>query len=157
MKKIYAVILSSVILSFSLSAQALNAKVVSVTGKAEVMKLNTNTWSPLTTETTLSRGDIVSTGFNSEAVLIIKESTIKLASLTRMTIEQLAENEKKEQAQLFIDSGKLTANVKHAENKRTDFKVRSPVSTASVRGTNFTVWATGRIATMWGMFLVSGG
>ncbi len=151
MKKLFAVIISSVLLSFTISAQALNAKVVSVKGKVEVLKANTTAWAPLTEGTTLSRGDIVSTGFNSEAVFAVKESTVTLASLTRMTIEQLTENDKKEQAQFFIDSGKLSASVKHAENKRTDFKVRSPVSTASVRGTFFSVWASGKIAAMLGM------
>ena len=151
MKKLFAVIISSVLLSFTISAQALNAKVVSVKGKVEVLKANTTAWAPLTEGTTLSRGDIVSTGFNSEAVFSVKESKVTLASLTRMTIEQLTENDKKEQAQFFIDSGKLSASVKHAENKRTDFKVRSPVSTASVRGTFFSVWASGKIAAMLGM------
>ena len=141
------------LISFSVSAQAFNAEVISVNGKVEVMK--DNAWKPLTTGEKLSRGDIVSTGFNSEAVISVKESKITLSALTRMTVEQLAENEKKEQAQFFIDSGKLSASVKHAENKRTDFKVRSPVSTASVRGTDFELYATGKAKTKSGMLSTS--
>ncbi|WP_051537794.1 FecR domain-containing protein [Treponema sp. C6A8] len=149
MKKLFSILIISAIFAGFLSAQAISAKVVSITGKVEIMK--GNAWHQAAEGETLVRGDIISTGFNSQAVLNVKDSTITLSALTRMTVEQLAENDVKSQTQLFIDTGKVTANVKHAENKRTDFKVRSPVSTASVRGTNFTVSATGEIATTEGM------
>ena len=154
MKKIIFTIALAGALSFSAAAQqALKATVVSTTGKVEILK--GTSWEPVTKGTELSRGDIISTGFNSEAVLSIKNTTVKLASLTRMTVEQLAENDVKEQAQFFIDTGKVSANVKHAENKRTDFKVRSPVSTASVRGTDFSMRATGKISTNEGIVATS--
>jgi hypothetical protein len=154
MKRIFASFLFIFVFSTLVSAQEkLFAKVESVTGKVEIYK--ENSWRPLTAGTTLSKGDIISTGFNSEAVVSIKDSSVKLSALTRMTVEQLTENDKKEKTQLFIDSGKITASVKHAENKRTDFKVRSPVSTASVRGTNFTFFAIGRIATLFGLVSTS--
>ena len=152
-KLITAVFVLSILTAFSFAQDRIFAKVESVTGKVEIYK--GNAWTPLAAGTSLYKGDIISTGFNSEAVISIKESTVKLAALTRMTVEQLAENDKKEQTQLFIDSGKLTASVKHAENKRTDFKVRSPVSTASVRGTDFTFSAIGRIATTAGLVSTS--
>lgn len=153
MKKSAFAALFALTLSLSLSAEAMTARVLSVSGKVEVLK--DNAWKALSAGDTLLRGDIVSTGFNSEAVIMVKESKITLSPLTRMTIEQLSENQKKEQAQFFIDSGKLSASVKHAENKRTDFKVRSPVSTASVRGTDFELYATGKAKTKKGMLATS--
>ena len=39
-------------------------------------------------------GDVVSTGFKSEAVLSIGESTVTVRALTRLTIEQLYEKNK---------------------------------------------------------------
>jgi len=125
MKKLLTLLIISTGLAFSLSAQAMTAKVISITGKVEVLK--GESWKALAEGETLSRGDIISTGFNSQAVLSIKESVVTLGALTRMTVEKLAENEVKEQTSLFIDTGKLTANVKHSENKRMDFKIRSPV------------------------------
>jgi len=150
MKKLLTLLIISTGLAFSLSAQAMTAKVISITGKVEVLK--GESWKALAEGETLSRGDIISTGFNSQAVLSIKESVVTLGALTRMTVEKLAENEVKEQTSLFIDTGKLTANVKHSENKRMDFKIRSPVSTASVRGTIPTIYAaTGLVESDEGM------
>ena len=153
MKKLIFTAFFALTALFSITGQAMTAQVISLKGKVEVMR--DNAWKPLTEGEKLSRGDIVSTGFNSEAVIMVKESKITLSALTRMTVEQLAENDKKEQAQFFIDSGKLSASVKHAENKRTDFKVRSPVSTASVRGTDFELYATGKAKTSRGMLATS--
>lgn len=154
MKKLLsALFILSVLTVFAYSQEKIFAKVESVNGKVEIYK--GNAWAPLTAGTSLYRGDIISTGFNSEAVISIKDSKVKLAALTRMTVEQLAENDVKEETRLFIDTGKVSASVKHAENKRTDFKVRSPVSTASVRGTDFDFFAIGKIATIFGLISAS--
>ncbi len=154
MKKLLsALFILSVLTVFAYSQEKIFAKVESVNGKVEIYK--GNAWAPLTAGTSLYRGDIISTGFNSEAVISIKDSKVKLAALTRMTVEQLAENDVKEETRLFIDTGKVSASVKHAENKRTDFKVRSPVSTASVRGTDFDFFAVGKIATIFGLISAS--
>lgn len=150
MKKILsAVFILSVFILSAAAQDKVFAKVESINGKVEVYK--GSSWTPLAQGDSLSKGDIISTGFNSEAVISFKDSTVKLSPLTRMTVEQLTSNEKKEQTQLFIDSGKISASVKHAENKRTDFKVRSPVSTASVRGTDFDFFAMGKIMTTSGL------
>ena len=154
MKKLLsAFFLLSVLALSAYSQDKIFAKVEAVSGKVEIYK--GNTWSSLTEGALLNRGDIISTGFNSEAVILIKDSRVKLAALTRMTVEQLAENDVKEETRLFIDTGKVSASVKHAENKRTDFKVRSPVSTASVRGTEFDFFAIGKIATTLGLVSAS--
>lgn len=154
MKKITTVLFVLSVISFANFAQErFAAKVEEVSGKVEIYK--GNSWQSLAQGTELFKGDIISTGFNSEAVISVNESKIKLSALTRLTVEQLTQNDKKEQTQLFIDSGKISANVKHTENKRTDFKVRSPVSTASVRGTDFTFLASGKISTSEGLVSTS--
>lgn len=154
MKKLLsAFFLLSVLALSAYSQNKIFAKVEAVSGKVEIYK--GSAWSSLTEGALLNRGDIISTGFNSEAVILIKDSRVKLAALTRMTVEQLAENDVKEETRLFIDTGKVSASVKHAENKRTDFKVRSPVSTASVRGTEFDFFAIGKIATTLGLVSAS--
>lgn len=113
------------------------AQVVSVSGKAEV--LSGTTWKALSAGDTLKNGDVVQTGFKSGAVLKIKESTINVASLTRMTVEQLSESQDKDNVRVFVKTGKVSSNVQKANGKKVGFTVRTPVATASVRGTEFSV------------------
>ncbi len=139
MKKLTLAVLFS-LLTFA-GLNALEAKVVSVTGKVEQQR--GSSWIAVKQGDTLQKGAVISTGFNSSAVLSVSDSTITVGALTRMTIEQLASNAYKDDTQVFIDSGKISADVKHTEDRRSDFKVRSPVATASVRGTQIGMDAGG--------------
>lgn len=121
---------------------AAEAKVISTKGKVEVQK--EGAWVALAEGDSLEKGALISTGFNSQAVIRMNNNTlVTLAPLTRITIEQLTETDKKEESRLFMDSGNVKFKVSHSTNKRSDFKVRSPVATASVRGTEGVIYATG--------------
>ena len=119
------------------TVSAFEATVVSAKGKAEVLK--GSDWQTLSAGATVSKGDVIQTGFKSEVILKIKESTVTVESLSRLTVEQLAEKSSQDSTRLFLDTGSLKSDVKKSENRRTDFTVRSPVATASVRGTIFAV------------------
>jgi hypothetical protein len=54
-----------------------------------------------------------------------------------MQIQELAEKEGTLSTELFLRVGKVKAEVKSVEGLTQDFKLRSPVSTAAVRGTDF--------------------
>jgi len=118
-------------------AATLNATVVSTKGKAEVQK--GSSWSALSVGSVLSKGDVIQTGFKSELILKIKNTTVTVAPLSRVTIEQLASKSDKDETRLFLDTGSLKSDVKKTEDRRVGFTVRSPVATASVRGTRFGV------------------
>lgn len=133
----------------ALSVCALEAKVISVTGQVEQQR--GSSWIAVKTGDRLQKGAVISTGFNSEATLDINGTKLKVGALTRMTIEQLADNASKDETQVFIDSGKVQADVSHTENRRNSFKVRSPVATASVRGTNIEMYAFGPFSVLDGM------
>jgi hypothetical protein len=79
----------------------------------------------------------VSTGFNSEATLALGRSTVVMKALSRMTVEDLVEREGTVQTGVRLDVGRVSAEVRSAEGVQTDFRVRGPISTASVRGTAF--------------------
>ena len=70
--------------------------------------------------------------------------------MTRITIEQLASNSAKDETSLYLDSGKVKADVKKSGAKKVDFKVSSPVATASVRGTLIEYLANGLMRTLEG-------
>ena len=90
-------------------------------------------------------GDIVSTGFKSEAVISIGESVITVKALTRMTIEQLFEKNKNHVSSVYLDVGSISADVKPVTDKRVGFTVKTPAVTASVRGTAGIVYAYGKV------------
>lgn len=151
MKKsiVFSILLLSLLTFASTAAFALEATVVSVSGKVEVQK--GSEWVAVKAGDVLQKGAVLSTGFKSTAELTIDSSSVSVGPLTRMTIEQLASNNVKSETQLYLDSGKVSANVKKPEGKRVDFKVSSPVATASVRGTEFTMGADGTLYTKSGL------
>ena len=138
MKKL---ILSVLFGLMAFGAFAMQATVVSTKGKAEVQ--NGDTWVALKTGDTLDQGSVIQTGFKSEVVLKIKESTVTVAPLSRLTLQTLAEREGvggakgKDETTIFLDTGSLKSNVQKSSDRRVGFTVRSPVATASVRGTEF--------------------
>lgn len=151
MKKLNKFFAAIFVLAFSIaSANALDAKVISVTGKVEVQS-NGSAWKTLKAGDKISKGSIISTGFKSSAKISIDSTTVDLGPLTRITVEKLASNDAKDETNLFLDTGKVKADVKKNSAKKVDFKVSSPVATASVRGTVVECSADGRIKTTEGL------
>ena len=121
----------------------LDGVVMEVLGKVE--KQVDNSWVALKKGDILVPGDIVSTGFKSEAVISIGESVITVKALTRMTIEQLFEKNKNHVSSVYLDVGSISADVKPVTDKRVGFTVKTPAVTASVRGTAGIVYAYGKV------------
>lgn len=138
MKKL---ILSVILSALAFSSFAMQATVVSTKGKAEVQ--TGGSWIALKAGDTLDQGSVIQTGFKSEIILKIKESTVTVAPLSRITLQTLAEREGlngaqgKDETSIFLDTGSLRSNVQKSADRRVGFTVRSPVATASVRGTVF--------------------
>jgi hypothetical protein len=123
------------LISAALFAQN-QAVITELAGKVEI-RFGTGTWQPARTGLSLSTGTYISTGFNSIAVLDLAGSILQVKPLTRMQIQELAEKEGTLSTELFLRVGKVKAEVKSVEGLTQDFKLRSPVSTAAVRGTEF--------------------
>ncbi len=118
---------------FALSAQA-QAKVLRVSGKVEV-KAPRGAWITARPGMSVSAGSFVATGFKSSARIQLNQATLYVKQLTRLTLEQIARKQNVVTTNLFIRTGSLEADVKRGTEYTHDFKVRSPVSTAAVKGT----------------------
>jgi hypothetical protein len=105
-----------------------------VRGRVEV-KLPAEKWQAAKENMEITKGTIISTGFKSEAVVDLGNAYVTVKPLTRMKLEELLEREDTIQTDIFLNFGKVTAEVKSGEGIRQDFKLKSPVSTAAVRGT----------------------
>lgn len=134
MKKIFTGLFIS-LLTFNVFA--IEAKVISVSGKVQIQK--GSAWVDLKPGDLIKKGDMIQTGFKSEAEIALtssnENSRIKVAPLSRLTIEQLAENAAGDKTSVYLATGSVSSDIKKTADKRAGYTVRSPVATASVRGT----------------------
>ncbi len=106
-------------------------------GKVQVKFGDSSPWTPAEIGQNIPNDTIVSTGFNSKLTLDLGNSTLEVLPLTRMKLEELKESQDTITTSLFLQGGKIKADVGKVEGKTNDFTVKSPVATASVRGTSF--------------------
>ena len=104
-----------------------------IVGKVEIQRPEEG-WIPAAVGMELPLGATISTGFNSQAVLEIGSSVLTLRALTRIRIEELQVRDNVAVTGLSMPVGRIRAEVRSTEGLSTDFRVRSPVSTAAVRG-----------------------
>jgi ferric-dicitrate binding protein FerR (iron transport regulator) len=64
-------------------------------------------------------------------------SVVTVQPLTRLSLEQIQEAADAERVDLYLQTGRIRADVTPPSGGRVDFTVRSPSVTASVRGTSF--------------------
>ena len=129
-------IMLGLLAAVTLSIAAQNAIVGQVSGKVEY-RVGTADWAAVTRGMQLPIRATISTGFGSTAVLNVAGSTIQVAQLTRLTIEQLADSGNTVSTGVFVPVGRVRASVAQTPGRSTDFQVRTAQSTAAVRGTDF--------------------
>jgi hypothetical protein len=131
-----AMLMAILLLAATIVGAQTQAKVRSFTGKVEILSAQ-QAWVPVKAGMSLGMGTTISTGFNSTAVLELGSSVLQVKPLTRLRLNELVAREGTVKTDLFLQVGKISAQVKSAEGLTQDFKVKSPVSTAAVRGTGF--------------------
>jgi hypothetical protein len=112
------------------------ATVEEIDGKVEVREPG-GRWQAAEVGMPVGTGATVSTGFGATAELSIRDSVLTVDPLTRMTVEELIETEGVVKSSLQLNVGRVEADVQTAEGLESEFQVKSPLSTASVRGTVF--------------------
>jgi len=131
----YALAVILLVMSSFLFAEV-SAVVKEVNGKVEI-KSSGGTWKKASAGMKISKGDYISTGFNSQAVLLLGDSQVIVKQLTRMELEKLVEKEGTVSTGLNLRVGRVRAEVKSAKGLKQNFTLKSPISTAAVRGTVF--------------------
>lgn len=129
---------------FHISLFAESATITFVKGKVEVQ--NGSSWSAVTVGQELPESSVVSTGFNSEVRFQYNGTVMALGPLTRVTLEKIANTETKEVVNVFLNTGAVRTKVTHPTNKRVSQTVRNPISVASVRGTDYMFFDSGKVS-----------
>jgi len=150
MKKLFVLIMFFSITVF-LYAENSYAEIISFVGKAEYQE--NSEWKALEQGLKLKQGTIISTGFKSSVVLKIGNSNFTIAPLTRITISKLIENDSNYDTEVKLATGKLKMDVKPVSaGKSSKFTVKSPVATASIRGTSGEFSAGGKLVAYTGIW-----
>ena len=123
MKKIFILALISILGS---SLFGIEARVVSVKGKVQVQR--GAAWIDLKPNDIIRKGEVIQTGFKSEAQLSITSSNQN----SKLTVAPLSGADK---TSVYVTTGSVKSEIKKTEDRRASYTVRGPVATASVRGT----------------------
>jgi hypothetical protein len=108
-----------------------------LSGRVEVKTPGSIEWIPAEADMPVEQATLISTGFKSTSLLALGNSTIIIQPLTRLTLEQIIEQQGNEQVHVYLRTGRVRAEVRFPVRGTTDFTVRSPMATASVSGTVF--------------------
>ena len=131
MKRVFTIIICLLITA---TLFATSGEVIAIKGKVEVQKDGQLRLAQK--GESLDSGVLVSTGFKSELTLKVDGSTIIVQPLTRLRLDEIVKKGDVLSSKVYLDMGSIKANVKAAETKKVSFTVRTPVATASVRGTS---------------------
>jgi hypothetical protein len=121
---------------FDAGAQS-NAVFGTISGKVEIQNPGEQSWQAASAGMEVPIRATISTGFGGRAVLEFGASTLTVRPLTRLRIDELSTQNNVARTNLTMPVGRIRAEVKTTSGTTTDFKLRSPDSTAAVRGTGF--------------------
>ncbi|MDR1909436.1 MAG: FecR family protein [Spirochaetaceae bacterium] len=108
-----------------------------VQGRVEVKAPEDSEWRPAAAGQTVAVSSLISTGFDSTALLALGNSVLAVRPLTRLSIGELSALNGNERTGIELRAGRIRAEVTPPSGGTVDFTVRSPSVTASVRGTIF--------------------
>jgi len=108
-----------------------------MTGTVELKAPGSERWVSAKQGDRIQEATIISTGFKSTAMLSIGNSTLLVRALTRMSLESLMNQDKTDTIDIGLTTGRVRVDVKPPAGTKTDFSIKSPTATASVRGTVF--------------------
>lgn len=123
--------------------------VVSPQRKVEAQR-NESGWEPATAGMKLADGDRVHTGFKAGVTLNFPDgSRLHVGPMTILHLTDIAVGpEGGVQARLLLKTGEVKLQVNRSTGARGDFQVKTPTTTASVRGTKFSVAYDGTATTV---------
>lgn len=134
---IFMLMLNGAVLVFAQNPQAV---IREISGTVELKRPGDADWTPAGIGDQIETATIVSTGFKSTALVAIGNSTLTVRPLTRLSLDELLIRNNTETVNIGLRSGRIDVRVNPpAGSNNNDFTVHSPNSSASVRGTEFSM------------------
>ena len=140
-KALFPAVFFTAIIAFlavpDINAQQVRAVIRELAGTVEIKYSGSEVWEAAIRGQILTGDTIISTGFRSTAVITIGDSVLTVRPLSRLTLTELTQSQDNEKVELNLQTGRVRADVNPPEGGKTEFVVKSPNSTSSVRGTVF--------------------
>jgi hypothetical protein len=109
-----------------------------IRGTVELKAPGSTEWTAAAEGQTLEQSTVISTGFGSSALIKMGNTTLMVRPLTRLSLEEIAAAAAEERINIRLNSGRIRVAVNPpGPGVSANFTVRSPIATASVRGTVF--------------------
>jgi FecR protein len=116
------------------------AGVASIQGEVTVIHADGSV-EPVTSTTVMGRGDQLATGVDSKVTVRFQDgSRMTVGEMTQLYVADLLVQGSRQNVQVAIKLGEVSAQVNPKKQYQTDFKVSTPSGTTSSRGTVFTVF-----------------
>jgi uncharacterized membrane protein YgcG len=118
-------------------AQTPEAVIQRVSGKVEIQAPGSPAWVPASAGMVIEAQTRISTWVKSSAVIVWGGATIMVRPVTMLTLEEITVRQGEEQAEIYLHTGRVRAEVTRPRGGTIGFTVQSPMLVASVRGTAF--------------------
>ncbi|HNY10258.1 MAG TPA: FecR domain-containing protein [Candidatus Wallbacteria bacterium] len=137
---VFIAALMLLVMSSDVFAQAMSAKIVALDGDVTVKKDNKGEWGKASLNQELPEGAYLMTAFESNCELeFVDKSKLKVKELSKIQINKFSTELKKVDAEVTLYNGSVKATVHKDVDTKTQFQVKTPVSTISVRGTEMDI------------------
>lgn len=121
------------------SAPVASGKIASIEGEVTVIPVRDNPEKKTFAAETgreLFEGDFIVTGFESNCVVeLADKSKLTVQELSKLQINKFTSEAKRVDGTVTLYNGTVRASISKQTDRNTDFRVKTPVSTISVRGT----------------------
>ena len=134
MKKIFLTVL---LMSAALCIYAQTGVIRELSGDVELKHAGSSSFVAASAGSRVAQDTVVSTGFRSTTIIEIGSSTITVRPLTRLTLSEIYSSSGSETLNVNLQAGRVRVDVNPPAGTRASMAVRSPIATASVRGTSF--------------------
>ncbi len=136
----FIAVLTLLVMSANGFAQTMSAKIVALEGDVTVKKDDKSEWGKASANQELPEGAYLMTAFESNCELeFIDKSKMKVKELSKIQINKFSTELKKVDAEVTLYNGSVKATVHKDVDTKTQFQVKTPVSTISVRGTEMDI------------------
>jgi hypothetical protein len=132
-----AVAIAILFMAAALPAQAQTGIIRELSGTVELKPAGAANFAAASVGDEIAPNTVVSTGFRSTATIAVGSATIIVRPLTRLTMTEITSMGQTETINVNLAVGRVRVDVTPPAGTKTNFKVKSPTATASVRGTGF--------------------
>lgn len=130
-----AIIIFLIFLGTGVFAQ--NGIIQELSGTVELKTKDASSYVSAKAGDEVSLNTIISTGFKSNALVAVGSALITVRPLTRLTLTEIQAASGTETINVNLQAGRVRVDVNPPAGTRAAISVRSPIATASVRGTSF--------------------